>query len=447
MNLPQEVQGTLSGSAPGTSGYNPAWFAFTDVFWDPAGGVGGSDANSGNVIGSPVLTWAEIQRRYGAAAVIFIAAQNLLVHQLSSQVANVDPVQLDAMVANGSQIVLLGTPIANGGTFSPATVTAKNKATPTNLVLNTVPGGVVGKNLIQNTTSALKGWAFVDVVGGGNATVSQPVANSSITTVGMPTLTEDTAWVNTDTYQAFTLPLCNLKLWRAHGGDASAGGVAGGAWVQFVEIVDSSGSGASEFPLVADAAVTVFSACRFDTRVHASVFGGRGSSAYLIGCDVAGQLVLESGGMQVFGGVLRSGLSQTGGQLSLDGDAILHSSVNFNGGGLLNIGSVFGDGTMLVQGGAVAKCNQVTAGGATTLWGSIAVTVDPSSAYWNASGTTWALTLLTSGALKLGANTTGSFFTPGTGLWTSAINITAANLDTNNGLQNPQTGARFCNTS
>lgn len=31
------------------------------------------------------------------------------------------------------------------------------------------------------------------------------------------------------------------------------------------------------------------------------------------------------------------------------------------------------------------------------------------------------------------------------GVWTDGVTITAANLDTNNGLQDPATGARFCN--
>ena len=54
---------------------------------------------------------------------------------------------------------------------------------------------------------------------------------------------------------------------------------------------------------------------------------------------------------------------------------------------------------------------------------------------------------LTTGTLKLGTSTTGSYYTSGTGLWTGGVTITPANLDANNGLQDPITGARFCKTA
>jgi hypothetical protein len=47
----------------------------------------------------------------------------------------------------------------------------------------------------------------------------------------------------------------------------------------------------------------------------------------------------------------------------------------------------------------------------------------------------------------LGTATTGSSYTPGTGLWASAMSITPSNIDATSGLQDPITGARFTDTN
>jgi hypothetical protein len=424
-----------AAGAEGTPGYNSQWYANTAIAIDPQN-VLALDSNTG-LPGSPLASFAEAVRRYGSIEPEMPFGQNLLVELVSSQNPGTDAIFFSPKMSGGGQAVLLGTLIPNGAPFSPATVTAKNRATPQLLVLNTVPAGVVAKNLLQNTTSALRGWAFVDNVAATNATMSQPVANSSITTVGIPVLTEDNAWANTDTYQAYTLPLCNLKAWRPTGGDLSAGGVGGGGWVQFVEVADSSGAANSEYPMLCDSAVAVFSACRFDGRLHVSMLNGRGQGAYVIGCDVAGQCTVFLGNPEAYAGIMRAGLIVQAGRPVVDGDIVIHISWAWNA-AFPTVGAMYSDGPGTVQGGSVM-------GVSTAVWGTTAITVNPGSAYFNNSGTTFALSLLTTGALKLGTSTTGSFFTPGTGLWTSAINITPANLDTNNGLQNPQTGARFCN--
>src|SRR5271155_1444494 len=68
-----------AGAAPGTAAYNPSWYALTNIYWDPAGTSGGNDTNSGEE-GAPVLTWAEIIRRYGSFTPIMPYGQTTIVH-------------------------------------------------------------------------------------------------------------------------------------------------------------------------------------------------------------------------------------------------------------------------------------------------------------------------------------------------------------------------------
>jgi hypothetical protein len=437
--VPAAISGTsgqlVANGIPGTAAFNTAWYAVTDIYWDPAGTAGGSDANTGTTIGSPLLTFKEIVNRYGSSTPQFNYGQSVTVHQLTSQPAAQDPVFFAPYVSGGGAAVLLGTLILSGGASSSVNVTAKARGGPGTLLQITNFGALAQKQLVFNSTRG--SYAFVDGTTSPFA-MTQPLSSTLLSTVGVPTLAEDNTWTTGDTFQAYTLPKCNLKAWRPRGGDASAS-VVGGGWVQFVEIADSSGTGASEYPHLCDSGVNVLSSCLIDTRCHVATLNGRGQGAYLLGCYAAGQVVCFSGNPAIYGGTCAGGATVDAANPSLDGDLILHSASAFNA-CLPVVGAVYGDGTLQIEGGGATRVS-------TALWGSVAVTINPSSAYWNGSGTTFAATLLTNGALKLGANTTGSFFTPGTGLWTSAVNITPANLDTNNGLQNPQTGARFCNTS
>lgn len=382
---------------PGSPAYNASWFGLTDVYWDPQAG----NDNAAGTIGVPVKTWAEILRRYGSDAPTMNFGQSVTVHQLTAQAANVDPVFFFPKLSGGGQAVLLGTLIANGGAFSPATVTAKNRTTGQLLVLNTVPGGVVAKNLIQNTTSALKGWAFVDAVAGANATMTQPLANSTITTIGTSTVTQDNAWANTDTYQAYTLPLCNLKAWRPQGGDYAAGGAATAAsvgWVQWIQIADPSGNGTGEYALVCDCATNTLSACQVLPRLHIASLNGRVVAATVLGCDVTGSILYFGSSMAFYAGIGRGSFSVQGASCLIDSDAKVNA---ITATASLFLGAVYLNSTLTMEGGGGAIVS-------TALWGVGNVTIEPGSSYWNNTGTTFVLSLLTSGALRLGAATTGT---------------------------------------
>src|ERR1700685_576267 len=95
-------------SAPGTPSWNPGWYAMTDIYWDPSGANGGNDGNSG-AVGSPVLTFAEITRRYGSTRPRLNQGQSTTIHLLSSQTSDVDTVFFEPYVSGGGQITMDGT--------------------------------------------------------------------------------------------------------------------------------------------------------------------------------------------------------------------------------------------------------------------------------------------------------------------------------------------------
>jgi hypothetical protein len=443
-----KVRASSEGSgAPGMPAYNPGWYARTTVQWDPGNASGTAlDSNTG-AAGSALLTWGEIVRRYGATDPQFNYAQICTYTMASAQPAGADPVFFTPKLSGGGQAVLDCSSglVANGVPFSPATVTLKNQATGQVTQLNTVPAGVVAKNLLKNVTQ--NSWAFVDaVVAGPNAKMTQPLTNALLTTPGNPTLAIAANWLNTDSYQAYTLPLLNLKAWRPIGSDAGA--AVGTGWVQFAQIADSSGAGGSITALVGDCGTNVLASCQLPGRLQVTELAGRSGGAFVLGCDVTGQIALFSGSPIVFGGTARGALISGAGAATIDGGLLMHGACTVNA-SLINGGDVFADGSLTIQGGGAYRLSAALAGTA-AFWGSAAVTVNAMSSFQRATGASFAATLLTSGALKLGANATGSGYVGG-GVFTDGIAITAASIDTGAaggaGLSNPVNGGRFCNAT
>jgi hypothetical protein len=424
-------------AAPGTPAYNPTWYAATNIYWDPAGTVGGSDANSGTVIGSPLLTFAEIVRRYGSTTPEMNYGQNVTIHQLTSQPAGIDPVFFSPLLSGGGYIALIGTLIANGASSTISGLIAKNRTTNTFLQISTF-GSLVQRNLIYNVTR--NSYAFAYGVGGGVATMTQPIPASVITTITFPTLAEDDTWANGDTVQAYELPFCNLKQFASTGGDA-LGTSRCASWLQFIKVSDSSSADNSFFPAVSRGnALPVFSACHFTARTQIAGNTGDEEGSMFIGCSMDGFTILTTGPWLVYGGCFGTPFTQYGGISFAGGDCLFAGGTFIYGGVFYNLG----------PGLELSSNNTVTNGGsienAGIIWGGGAITIEPGSTFWNVTGSTFASTLFT-GTLMLGSNTTGSSFNTTNGLFASGIPITPANLDTNGGLQDPSTGARFANTS
>ena len=73
-----------SVNAPGTPGYNPAWYSLanTGVYWDPANLSGtASDSNSGAASVSAVRSWNEIIRRFGSDSPLQTPGKNIIINK------------------------------------------------------------------------------------------------------------------------------------------------------------------------------------------------------------------------------------------------------------------------------------------------------------------------------------------------------------------------------
>ena len=437
--------------APGTAPYNPAWFALTDIYWDPANSTSlASDSNDGASATTPVLTWGEIVQRYGSTSPEFNYGQSITINVMSAQVPGTDPIFFEPRLSGGGQAILncfsglasAGASFLCGalsGGFGYAGATPSAGGSP--MTIAGVPSSVVAKVLLYN--SARSSYAFVDSVAGGNATMQQPQTSASITTTtAIPAPAVDNDWVADDTIEAFTCPLLNLKRWSPVGSDLTSGAQPCSGWVLFARIYDPSGSAASAFNFFNQAAINVLSCCQVDTRLDLSILGGRSSSSFVIGCTVAGQVVGVIYGAGLFGGGMAAGAQMSGaGGMLFSNNVLLHGSVTVTTLLEISTGGAYASGSIGVFPGASVDCIG-------TFWGAYSVTVEPGGIYWNNTGSTFeAKALLTSGTLALGTQNTGTSYTPGTGLWVSGISLTSANIDANSGLQDPLTGARFCNTA
>jgi hypothetical protein len=412
------------GEAPGTPAYNPAWYTLTDVYWDP---TAGNDTNTG-MVGSPLLTFAEIVRRYGSAAPTFNAGQSVTIHKLTGQAAGVDPVFFQPKLSGGGQAVLLDTLIVVSAAFVGGAVTAKVRGAPgTRLQVAAMPAGTAAGMLVFNQTRG--SYAFIDSMAGAVATMQQPLTTAALTTVGSPNIgpgSEDNTWATGDTLVVYNCSPLNLESWRPIGSDVSSGGTICTGWVQFSRILDPSGNTTSSYAHVADCGVSVLSACRVDGSVSMDISAsspagptGADGGVYMMGCTVLGALsILGAEAVFCGGGVVVDTFVANGGAL-LRLDCTIHGALILQG-GYSTVDSTFCDGSISVNGGDLSY--------SVALWGSYTLTVNPRSAVINNTGLTWALTLLTAQTISFEGGTA----------------VTPASLDTDGGLAMPLLGAGFC---
>lgn len=445
----------VEGAAPGTPAYNPAWYAFTAVYWDPANESGlASDTNAGASSGAPLLTWAEIVRRYGSTSPEFPYGQTVTFNMLSAQPAGEDAVFFEPRVSNGGRAILTGFAalVAAGASFAAGTLSGGfgyTGATPSaggvQLTMAAVPSYVVGTVLLFNETTS--GYAFVDAITGGNATLTQPLTAASVTNVSTsPTGVVQNTWAAGNTIQPYVVPNLNLKKWAPVGGDVSSASALSGGYVLFCSIADTSGAGTSIYPHVTQSAVNVLSCCVVRGVLSMTMVTGKFGGLYVTGCCIVGWGIFEpAGDTIIYGGVFQTGVDFYGaGVFLLASTAIVHGSANIYAGvaGILNANECFSDAAWSLIASTLIVFNGAT------FWGSYSLDLCPTggnSTFVNNSGSTFTLkALLTNGALTIGASqTTGTSYSAGT--WTDGIALTPANLDTHNGLQNPRMGARFTN--
>lgn len=437
----------IAPNAPGTSNYDTPWFAMTDVYWDPQAG----NDNSSGALGAPVLTFAEIVRRYGGSIFTGNYGQSVRVHMLSAQPAGQDPVFLTMRSSNGGQLILDCTAAwapagadfaagALGGGYGSAG--AAPSAGGTEMTMAAVPGYVVAGVILENTTR--NSFAVVDSVTAGTASLSQPQTLASLTTTtALAAGVVDNDWVAGDNIHPIVAPNVNLKKWDVLGGDLTAGNQPSAAWVIGGNIADTSGTGASEYAVSPGGAQTVHSLCIFSPRVHESALQGRGNACAFLSCLFKGQYAGIGGNAAIQGCVLQGGANILN-STTFANNTVVHGAVgitNLMGGTV--IAGAFADGTWTVDAGSAIGVSGF-------FWGAYNVVVNPGGTYWNTSGSTFVLkALLTTGTQKFGTQTTGSKY-QGAGVFVDGVALNPTNIDAGGtggaGLQDPLTGARFCNS-
>ena len=319
--------------------------------------------------------------------------------QMSAYVLNQHPYWFTPQLANGAQAIRLGT-LTQVCTIpaNTATIAAQVRGGPgTRWQISALCAGATAKMLLQDTTQNT--WSTIDTVGP-PATLSQPLPNSVLSTVGIPTLSEG-SMASVDAFTVWAQPLANQKQWTPVGGDVGPGGAntaASVGWTQFVEIADSSGAGASQYTLSAET-LGILSGVRLDTRLTVSSRSGRSISSGVIGCDVTGSTSMFSGSITFYGGIFRNGAAASlAGEWVVDGDAVVHTAFSLIA-GRADIGNAFTDVNFII-GNGLARLNGF-------LWGSGSAIVDAGSTFWNNTGGTWAAHMLLLSGMSFAASTTG----------------------------------------
>jgi hypothetical protein len=439
------ISAATGAPAPGTPAYNPSWYAATSgtvtyVCWDPATGsdsaLPGTAASCGgcSVGSTSVATFGEIVRRYGSSSPTLTYGNSVVVCKLSAQSAGVDPVFFFPRLSGGGYAALVDTLVQFAAPQAAGTVTqiVKTSGSASDMTIASMPAGTTAGMYVFDSTAG--GYAFVESMSSSTATMSQPLNTSLVTTIGLPTAALGTAWSTGDTITVYNVPnLSNLKAWQPKGGDV-VGSAASVGWVQWTQIADSSGaSNASYYPLINEATSNVLSGVYIAPRVHIGISGGRGQQAWLLGCFAHNPVAIFSGEPEIYASYLASTLTNQGTDSLVDGNTTVNGTTSVTA--LLQSVTAHYNGLITLAGAGGQF--EITSGG--VAWGAAGVSISPQGSFW--SNPSWSTSLLLSGSLTFGSNTTGCNWSGATP--TCSINLTAANLVTNGSLQDLNSGARF----
>ena len=265
-------------------------------------------------------------------------------------------------------------------------------------------------------------------------TLTQPLASAGLTTVSaMPSYTEDDTWFTGDTMQLMTNSILNLKSLNPQGGDTNGIHTTPVCWVQNAYIPEVTGiPGNSNFCPLPQGCSMVFSTCGFDPFV---IFDAHYvySAGYLANCFVNGGCQLSTFATLVSG--VSAGTTMLG-DAAVDGDVILNGPLQVLGGdndvGFAHVTGMGGGAGVRVLDGGYLKIQQNLFASA-QLWGSGLINlIGGNSVLENRVNppTLWANCLTVTGPLELNGSNTGTVFNDTTGLWTSGVLITSANIDT-----------------
>lgn len=435
----------------------------TDWYIDP---VNGSDSNSGADQNHPVKTvMGGVVARWGTLTPVL--PQTTTLHLMGSETLGQESIVLTPILVGASgpsEFQIDGTlgMMKAAPQFAAGTVTSKARGAPGQLLtVAGMPGAAAVGMLVQNLTHG--SYAFIDGLAAGVATMTQPLDVSGTIANNQTPANEVDTWAAGDQLQLWNLPVLNLKHFAPIGGDANTagGGVFPAAVLQNFTIPDASGTPGYSTVNFAPVGTGLVA---FNLRIDAFLnFMGAGQdiNAGCYNCWIdggtQGMFCGFTGGATCTGNVLGVGnglgFTRLEDIASLDGDIIVHGEILIKGGAYDIIGTCYvadasaGNGLGIIHGGVLLlEPSSAVSGTTVQVWGPGKLFLEsPMSAVENLSGTTWATILTLAGGYTIDSSTTAAKYVAGApGVFTDGITISPANLDTNNGLQNPRTGSRFC---
>jgi hypothetical protein len=415
--------------AGGTQIPPPSW-GVPNWYLDFANSTGcASDANSGTSatcsgagIG-PLLTVTQLYARWGTHSPALNPGTGTVITVMSSQPAGSKTADPWGTFAAGSPVGLveiIGQLQPVGATCTDGAVTAISRGNPGNdwqAAAGTCT--YVAGQIIFNSSVAGGSYAWIDSVGGGTATLTPPMAASSITTVtNNPTVTLDGAsWTvgGGDTIQLYTVPTIWIdNIATVTGTNSVIGGASGLTWLQWFNIGQAGGGTGLSGTAINPTGITEISMVRSDAGMKLNGYQTNGAiePAQVISPWFNGG-VESNGDVNIYGGAwgtagVVSGVLR-GTVLQLMDDVIAHGSNDMEDGSVVSAKNVHvPSGTWTVQPGTAIALRVGVANGC--MWGAGALeTVEGGVVSNKTGGGLWANNLLLS-ALKINSNggTTGS---------------------------------------
>lgn len=402
-------------------------------------GLNGSDSNNGVSPSTPVKTAKAIVSKWGRNDPDL--PQNVTINVLRGQTLGAEQTTLKPNFPNGHGLRILGTPLFLA-TKSLGAVTAKNRATGVLLQCAGFTGFNANQNLlvINNTRGGSR--AIVRNVAGDVATLWQPLSPMTYGTDSayfpQPPLHDD--WALNDNISIYQLPLLNIVDIACTGPVSDPLETTGAVcWLENLYIPDQSGTtGASCFSPEYEGGYMLLINCIVDA------FGLTTTSTYFN----------ASVGTWWRGGIQSQNTYFTGGAVSFsaqylhftwfDGSFVIDTASAVNAIALFGDVCINAGASIIIHPGTSIEIRQNVYAATGVLWGQGSLSLQSAATVVRRTPTTsWATCLLLTGTLHFPSNaTTGTSYAAG--VFTDGRPLNVTNLDTFHGLQDPKTGARFC---
>jgi hypothetical protein len=344
-----------SSGAPGTSGYNPGWYAAGTIFIDPQNTSGTAiDSNAGTSSGAALRTYAECVRRWGSVSPSLSVSTSLTF--LSSHTDNTDPVIWSPIMSEGTTPSIQGAaPATTAAVFTRAA--QKNRAAGANsLLAGSFSAGAPAQGvMVQNTTAGKSSRAFIyKTAGGANWNISQPMTLGAVPNAGAPT--EVDTWASLDTVTLSSPIGVNVAVFNPTIVDMNG---SFNNFGQLYQLTCFDPQGAGNDPMFVGGGV-VAQECVIQREVCLLANDALGLQTFnQTNCANLGGLVIDQGTYLGLGGFLagsNAGVSISAGRVILDGDFILGISNAFGAvqaSATAQWGLVYIDATQVFKGGTV----------------------------------------------------------------------------------------------